>query len=199
MAQAQTTLNGAITASATMVTLTAFTNPSTGAIGPATNLRIDGEKLLVTDATFTPTLQVVRGWDGTAAVAHNTLATVAYGLTTDLTTTNAVAGGNVTSYGVSGAITVPVTPSNVDSLIFLNKASAAAMTLAAPGKDQDGLTLVITSNTAAAHTVTATGLISDGSTTTDVATYAAQKGASVTLKAARGLWNVISSTQITFS
>ena len=202
MATTHTTLNGAITQSAMLVTLTAFTNPSLGTPGPKTLLRVDGETMLVTAIPNSPTLQVVRGYNGTAAVAHNTLAPVAYGLTSDfiLPTPNAASSGATsTSYGVSGAIAVPTTAANVENFIVIAKATAAAMTLAAPAADQDGLLLVITSQTAAAHTVTATGLFSDGSTTTDVATFAAQKGASVTLQAIAGLWNVISSTQITFS
>jgi len=81
-----TTLNGTITASATQITLTAFTNPSTGQISAPTLLRFTtGEKMRVTDATLSPTLQVVRGYEGTLAVAHTTGEPVQYGLMGDST------------------------------------------------------------------------------------------------------------------
>jgi hypothetical protein len=201
MAATQTTLNGAMAAGATSVVLTAYTAPALGTGVNAGNkvIRIDGEWMRITDDSLSPSLKVTRGEFGTQAVAHATLATAVYGLTSDMAQINSVQGANITSYGADGAIAIPTTPSNVPTLIYLDKATAGAFTLAAPGKDQDGLTLVITSNTAAAHVITATGLFSDGSTTTDVATFGAHKGASLTICAARGLWNVISSTQVSFT
>ncbi len=84
----------------------------------------------------------------------------------------------------------------------ITKATAlATSTLAAPSKAQDGLTVVFTSLTAAAHVITATTLIADavsGSPHTTV-TFAAFIGASITLQAQNGLWNVISSTGITIT
>lgn len=101
----------------------------------------------------------------------------------------------VVAVTASGAIS----PHSSQTLV-LTKAGVAAMTLAAPTvTTDDGVLLTITSNTANAHTITATGLFQDGSTTTDVATFAARAGASVQLMAYQGKWNVISSTQITFS
>lgn len=82
----------------------------------------------------------------------------------------------------------------------ITKAGVAAMTLAAPTAGlQDGTVIVITSSTANAHTVTATGLFQDGSTTVNVATFAANAGASLTIMAYNGKWVVISQNQITFS
>lgn len=79
-----TTLNGTITASTTQVTLTAFTNPSTGQISAPTMLKFTtGEKMRVTDATLSPTLQVVRGYEGTIAAAHTTGEGIQYGLVGD--------------------------------------------------------------------------------------------------------------------
>ena len=85
-----TTLNGAISASTTQVTLTAFTNPSTGQISAKTMLWFTtGEKMLVTDASLSPSLQVVRGYEGTEAVAHSTLEAVQYALVSDSAFTEA--------------------------------------------------------------------------------------------------------------
>jgi hypothetical protein len=81
----------------------------------------------------------------------------------------------------------------------VTKASAAALTLAAPtATTDDGVTITVTSNTAAAHVITATGLLQTGSASVNTATFAAQKGASITLMAYQGKWNVLNSTAITF-
>lgn len=82
----------------------------------------------------------------------------------------------------------------------VTKAGVDAMTLAAPtATTDDGVIITITSNTANAHTITATGLLQTGTTSVNVATFAAQKGAGLTLMAYQGKWNVISSVGITFS
>lgn len=144
MAITTTTLNGTITASATLVTLTAFTNPQTGAIGPQTLLQFtSGERCLVTDASLTPTLQVVRGYDGTLAVAHTTGEGIQYGLnseplwpvaapiivpTTSLFNMNAQ---EVTQTGATGSTAATVTPS---AMAFLNVTgtSGAGLNLPVP-------------------------------------------------------------------
>ncbi len=72
---ATTTLNGALTASGTQLTLTAYTAPG-GRAKPL--MRVDDEIMLITNTTNTPTLGVVRGYMGTTAVAHTTQAGVEY-------------------------------------------------------------------------------------------------------------------------
>lgn len=82
----------------------------------------------------------------------------------------------------------------------INTAGVDAMTLAAPtATTDDGVTLVLTSNTANAHTLTSTGLLQTGGTAVNEATFAAHPGASLTLKAYQGKWNVISQNGVTFS
>ena len=173
MALTVTSLNGAITASQRQVVLTAFTNPSPGAMSADTMLLVDGEAMRVTDATYTPTLAVTRGDNvsgaATLGVAHNTLAPVIYGLTSDFA--QGVAMAPVWSYGVSGAITIP----RANAVVYIDKASAAAMTLADPDKDQQN-TVTFTSLTAAAHTITYTTGFYDNTTSSDVATFAATAG-----------------------
>ncbi len=107
----------------------------------------------------------------------------------------------------SGAITVG------PGTYIITKAGVAALTLAAPtagapifnaqgvntGGGQDGTLIVVTSSTANAHTITATGLLQTGSANVNVATFAAQAGASIELMAYNGKWYVLSSNQITFS
>src|SRR6185312_219386 len=194
MATTNTTLSGAITASQTQITLAAYTAPTGKGM---VLVQVDGELMRVADDSLSPTLLVVRGYNGTLAIAHGTLAPVAYGKQNDFVIPNAQPAQ--ISYSVSGAIAVPQTPPNQEVFIVLNKAGVAAMTLAAPAADQNGLKLTITSNTANAHTVTATGLYQDGSTTTDVATFAAHAGAGLTIQAVNGKWNVINQNQITFT
>ncbi len=204
MSATGTTIAGAVTSGATAVTLTAYTAPALGTGVNAGNkvIRIDGEWMRITDDSLSPTVKVTRGEFGTGAVAHDILATAVYGLTSDMVQINSIAGGNIISVGQNGVITVPRTPSNVETLIFLNKATAlATTTLAAPGLDQDGLFVTITSSTAAAHVITATSLIADAVSGSphSTLTFAAFKGASITLQADRGLYNVISSTGVTVS
>lgn len=202
MATTNTTLNGAITAGQTLITLTAFTNPLTGGggiVSPKVMVKVDGEKMLVQNFTLAPTLGVVRGYDGTAAVAHNTLAPVAYGLISDYVVPFPIPDGQMTSYSVNGAIAIPSTPAGVENFVVINKAGVCALTLAAPAADQNGVRLNITSNTANAHTVTATGLLQTGTATVNLATFAAFAGAGLTLEAVNGKWNVIANTAVTLT
>jgi hypothetical protein len=91
-------------------------------------------------------------------------------------------------------------PPHTPHTYVITKAGVYAGTLAAPtaGTD-DGIELTITSNTANAHTITATGLFQCGTAAINVATFAAQPGAGLTLLAYQGKWNVICSVGITFS
>ena len=118
----------------------------------------------------------------------------------DIATVNgiqaATLGGSIALLGASGAI-----PPHISSTYVITNGSAlAALTLAAPTATvDDGTVITVTSNTAFAHTITATGLLQTGAATVNVATFAAHPGASVTLMAYQGLWNVISQNAITFS
>lgn len=83
---------------------------------------------------------------------------------------------------------------------LVTKAGVEAMTLAAPTAGaQDGLTITIQSTTANAHTLTATGLLQVGTASVNLATFAAQAGAGLVLRAYNGKWVLISSVGITFS
>jgi hypothetical protein len=91
-------------------------------------------------------------------------------------------------------------PPHVPHTYAITKAGVLADTLAAPtaGTD-DGIQITITSDTANAHTLTATGLLDTGTASVNVATFAAQKGAGLTLMAYNARWKVLSSVGITFS
>jgi hypothetical protein len=100
-----------------------------------------------------------------------------------------------TALSVNGAI--PVRPS---TNYVITKAGVYAATLAAPTADtDDGVRIEVISNTANAHTITATGLLQTGSASVNVATFAANAGAGLVLRAYQGKWQVVSSTGITFS
>ncbi len=209
MALTRTSTSAAITANqVTNLGITSTTGfPAVGTVGTRQLMQIDGEFMLVDQVVASGVVNVLqRGYNGTAAVAHDILAPV-------ITSSNpqdfvAVAVGAVDSrppyvddqfnVGQNGAIPVPVK----NTTYLLTKATAlASTTLAAPAKDQDGLRLVFTSATAAAHVITATTLLADavsGSPHT-TATFAAFIGASLTVEAANGLWNVIASVGVTIT
>ncbi len=103
--------------------------------------------------------------------------------------------GDFLVHAVSGAIN----PHRAGRRL-ITKATAAAMTLAAPtaGAD-DGLYIRVISTTAAAHTLTATGLYEDGAGNVNLATFAAQIGASLDLMAYQGKWYVLRLQGVTMS
>lgn len=188
MALTVTSLNGAITLNTTQVRLTAFTNPSTGPIGPQTVLMVDGERMTVADATLSPVLSVTRGDYGTKASAHGTLSPVTYGLTSDFTTdasTNGVANVNQMSIGADNS---NFTPPVGNCTIYITKASAAAITINSPAKDQTN-TITWISLTAAAHTITYTPGFYGNTVSSDVVTFPSTIGAGWTMVARNGLWN----------
>ena len=72
------------------------------------------------------------------------------------------------------------------------------MTLVAPSTAADGLTLTIVAGTAAAHTVTtptATGF----KNTTGTATFGGAIGDNMVIVACKGLWNPVSTINVTFA
>jgi hypothetical protein len=181
MALTSTTLAAAITATATRAKLTAVTGITAG----ASLLKIDDEWAKVTglDGLW---VNLFRGLNGSAQVAHGALAPVVHS-TTAIDFNGPIPAPRVYSYGADGAITV------APGLHYLTKASAAAMTLANPPVDRNGMVLTIASTTAAAHTVTmATAVL--GSTET-VYTFANVVGHSKTLVSYQGLWAEVNTSR----
>jgi hypothetical protein len=107
---------------------------------------------------------------------------------------NAVLKGEFTLISASGAI-----DPRSEGRSMITKAGVAALTLAAPNLGDDGLYKRIISNTANAHTITATGLYVDGAGHVNLATFAAQIGASIDLMAFAGKWVVIRVQGVTMS
>jgi hypothetical protein len=86
-------------------------------------------------------------------------------------------------------------------LTVITKATAAALTLAAPtaGTD-DGKTLLIISATAAAHTVTQTTPgFNGGGSGADVGTFGAAIGNGLLLVAYNGRWLIVNNTGVTLA
>lgn len=204
-----TTLAADLGASDTIVKLTSTSGyPAAGTIvgNNANRMQIGGEYMYFVELIASGTVRVrSRGADGTVAVAHDILDNVHMGAPGDFP--NMPYGSEaprppyvdeIVSVGENGVIAVP----DKSTTIFLTKATAlATTTLGAPTQAQNGLVLTITSQTAAAHVITATSLLGDavsGSPHT-TATFAAFIGASLTLKASDGIWNVISSTGVTIT
>jgi hypothetical protein len=181
--------------------------PGAGVIAnPGWLVRIDKEYLLAISQPVTNTIKIAqRGFNGTAAAAHDLLAKVTVSSSgSDFPDS---APGNLTvlpanlpsmtTIGENRIFTVAEVHSwgNQPQLFAITKATAAAVTLVAPGKDQDGLVVTFTSLTAAAHVITATALLNDAVTggPHGTITFAAFAGSGITMMAQNGLWNVMAS------
>ncbi len=126
MALTTTYISGAVAAGATKIKLNAFTNPGSSGIGPVTWLRFaTGEYCLVTDTTNSPTLEVVRGHRGSAAVAHSLYEGVTYGLSSDSAWPNAAA--VVVQAGVA-----PVTITNAQEVTLTGTTGTEAAVVTVP-------------------------------------------------------------------
>lgn len=104
------------------------------------------------------------------------------------------AGSNrILSYTVAGALFL------VPGVHSIGTAGALAMTLAPPTKDMDGMIMIITSSTAQAHTVTYTAGFSQTTTSSDVATFGGAVNDGFMIQANAGVWNVISTRNVTIA
>jgi hypothetical protein len=191
----------------TMVVAAGAGFPGTGVVAnPGWLVRIDKEYLLAISQPVTGTIKIAqRGFNGTAATPHDLLAKVEVSSSASDFPDNAPGQltalpanlPNMTTIGENRVFTTAEVHSwgNQPQIFAITKATAAAITLVAPGKDQDGLIITFTSLTAAAHVITATALIADGVTggPHGTVTFAAFAGASITLMAQNGLFNTIGS------
>ena len=198
MAFTTTTLAADLSATSNKATLTSGTGFAAGQI-----VKIDGEYMRCTAVSGAVVSLAQRGYNGTAAQAHDVLSTVI--TTTDNSDwTNLQMGADsdrppfvddVISVGENGAVACPTR----NTTIMLTKATAlASTTLADPPKDRDGLRLTVTSATDAAHVIT--GTFADGTTGAHTtATYQAFNGASMVLVAQQGTWNTAALENVAIS
>ncbi len=190
MALSETTISAAMAVDAKQMIVASATGFAAGV-----EVRMNGEvfqvsKGYVAGATIVP---VLRGQNGTIAVAHGITSRVVVGTQADWMQSNApqtvaqypIAGRArvVTSYGAAGAIALPIAGN--DTLAIINGTNALAMTLAAPTKDLDGSVLTIAGIGAAAHTVTMTGF--SGASLT-VATFDATGKCAFSVMAMDEIW-----------
>ena len=206
MAITQTALSADLSATALKMTVASGTGFPAVGTGAQKNylVRIDKEYMLAISQPVAGSITIAqRGYNGTAAVAHDTGAKVSVsGSPSDFASPSS---GNVVdlppylpSYQTIGEdITYTAAQiaawGNQPQNFAIVKAGVAAIVLAAPSKAQDGLTLLYTSQTANAHTITATGLVGDGASGSpeDLITFDAFIGATITLQAQNGIYNVI--------
>ena len=150
-----------------------------------------GSGLLVFGTSPTITTPVLSGSiTGTYTLAGTP--TIASPTITSPTVTNAIVTPKVTTISGDGAVTI------ASGIVQLTKGSAAAITVAAPSS-QDGTRITIVSNSDFAHVVTFTGgTLLDGTTGANTtATFAAFKGASITVIASGATWLVESINAVT--
>jgi len=189
MAITSTTLAAAAAATDQFINVTSATGAVAGHVW-----RVKSEFMLQNGAASGTTIPVSRrGLNGTAVAAHNILSPVANGTYAEMLGSAPDQALNpnpnkplIVSYGVSGAITVPIN----DTYIVITKATAAVMTIEGPSAFADGTEVTIVSVTAAAHTVDYTAGFNDNTTSSNLATFTATAGNSFTIIAMKGKWRV---------
>jgi hypothetical protein len=207
MSLTQTSLAAACGASDLQLAITSTSTgfPVIGSNAENQLMQIDGEFMYIVGVPASGYVTVRgRGSEGTAAVAHDKLAPVLTSSAvsdwpatpTGSVTPRPVFADDIVTLGQNGVIAVPIK----DTIVNITKATAlSSTTLAAPSTASNGVQLTLTSQTAAAHVITATSLVGDavsGSPHTTM-TFAAYIGATITLIAQNGIWNVKSSTGVT--
>ena len=197
MAINATTLSSNLTASDLTMAVASATGASAGRL-----VRIDNEFTNVLSVSGTQIKLRLRGDQGTKGAAHVAGTAVVFGDAADFP--NPGEGEPVSvppqkmaqvSINADGAITLP----EKDTTVIVTKATAAALTLAAPSAGTDGVVLRIMSATAAAHTVTFTAGFYSDTTSSDVATFAAKAGASMTVQSRAGTWAVVALANVTLA
>jgi hypothetical protein len=208
MAIVITTLSGAITSSQTqfgVASATGITAPNFQTMTGITWLLVDQEFMLVENIVGT-VVSVVRGVNSSVAQAHVSGANVQAGAPTDYLPPQANdSGGTVTvskDYFLAvGALNYPAInltgsadaiSASAPGIYEVKTAGVDAMTLAAPPASAEGNIIIIVSDTANAHTITATTLLANGTALKTTATFPAFRGASITLRASNGVWQVLS-------
>jgi len=194
MALIRTTLASALTVNDNVISVAAATGVMEGM-----GVLIDAEWLQITTAYKIGSgvnLPVLRGRNGSATTEHAIGAGVTIGTAADFANppaqspvaVNAPANRvrEIKSVGVAGALPLP--KPGTDLFLMLTGTTVLAMTLANPGKDQDGDILTVANISPAAHTVTYTGGFG-GVAASDVVTFpAAPASAAFTAIACNERW-----------
>lgn len=206
MAISATTLSGAITSSQTSFGVASATginvpNFQQAAPGSATItwLYVDQELMLVTNVVGT-VVSVVRGVNGTAAVAHASGGLVQIGQPADFVTQNEYLQTSVTSLQVLGATNQPAVflTGTADALtgaagfFVVKTGSADSITIPTPTAAMEGNIVEVWSDTAFAHTITcATTVVAAGQALKTTVTFPAFRGAGCMLRACNLAWHLV--------
>lgn len=212
MALQSSQLSAAITASQTQFAIANGNQtglPAVGAVAQSIGvpMLIDSEFMFcIAQPTLNNVVVRGRGSDGTAPAAHDILANVYFSnIAGDFANPQA---GTATTLdpaedapvSIGQDATLPLVGAN--TIYNINKNSACAITLLTPSLQDNGVTVLFTSNTAFAHTITVpTGLIQDASGVAHTtATFTANKGCSCAFLIENGFYNVDrTSLGVTFS
>jgi hypothetical protein len=178
MAFATTSLSTAVAVADKSIVVASATSVAAGRL-----IRIDGEMMQVAkDYVSGTTVNVLRGLQGTAMVAHPVTSEVLHGLATDFTAPVAQTDVNypftqatiTKSYSATGAIALPAAGSNGIAVLNAVSTTVLAMTLADPTADMDGCRLTILSrNGTGAHTITVAGGLNGAGAAYNVLTFPA--------------------------
>lgn len=215
MAITQTALTADLNIGSNTMTVSSGTGfPAVGTFAnPGYLVRIDKEYMLAIAQPVAGVIKLAqRGYHGTAQQNHDVLAKVEVSSApsdfADPAAGNvAVLPGNLPTYETIGedrTFTAAEVAGwgNQARTFALLKATATAITLVAPSKAQDGLVVQFTSLTALANVITATSLLANGATGSPYTTATGSDtkiGATLTLQAQNGLWNVVSNVGWTLS
>lgn len=206
MSVTTTTLAADLSASSLTLSVTSGTGFPTTAASPLNVgylCRCDDEYFWAIYQPVAGTIKVrARGAMGTAAVAHDILSRIHVSSDPQDFTGNPVGGyvplppyaDDRATIGEDLTFTTAQIAALARNTIYsITKATAAAITLVAPGKAQDGLKITFTSQTAAIHVVTATALLANAGAAapyTTATTANAKIGGALVLIAQNALWNV---------
>ena len=191
MALATTTLSSAVAVDDTSVVVASATSFDAGRL-----VLVDQEVMQVAqNYTSGTTVDVLRGVNGSATVAHVVTSNVTHGDATDFSTAasqeiigyQASRATVISSITATGTLTLP--KAGTDARVILNGTSVIALTIPVPTKDMDGTLLTIVGNGAAAHTLTFTGGLSGAGTSYDGVTTNSTAPIAVSAIACNGLWN----------
>ncbi len=192
MAFTTTTTSAAVLAGDTTINLTSVSGLVGGMV-----IQIDQEfmEAVYSSTTIANPVKVRRGTNGTIAAAHPSSANANYGIPSDFADPAAATvvayplsarRRAIVSYSASGAITLPT--KGEDMIAVLNGTSTLAMTLADPGKDNDGDILYIIGNAKSSSTVTQATAFGNAGSNYVKFTFQNAGDVCVPLMACNGIW-----------
>ena len=202
MALTKTSLASAVADNALLLNATSGTGAVVGGY-----VLIDGEFAVITSVATNLIGVRSRGSLGSRAAAHNALAPMTFGLASDFP--DPPAGQTMprplTEFPDTRSVSVdqsfdPGTAGLTrNTTVFITKATAWLQTITGPPQSSDGLLVQFVSTTAAAHVITYTAGFSGNTTSSDIATFVATFGATITIMAQNGKWLAVSNTGVTIA